>query len=547
MSVLKENVKLLSGAQIVLKTLNANGVECIFGYPGGVVLNVYDELYKQNSIKHYLMRHEQAAVHAAEGYARVSGKCGCVLVTSGPGAANTVSGIANAYMDGYPLVVICGQVKKENLDKNSFGEIDIIDITKSCTKKNYQVNNINNLEDVLNDAFSLAMKGKKGPVVVSVTKNVFAENANFKECYKPRQENYNSCQDITSALKMICEAEKPVIVSGGGVVHSDASKELTEFAQLLNIPVVNTLMGLGTYPQNNDKYLGMVGLFGSKSANQLLRESDLIFAVGARFNNRVRCCFKNNELARKLIHLDINEKEISSVIPASLALIGDAKQILKLMIKQIKVCGLSRNENTPWESRVNELKLIPKEYIKKSKNMHTFEVLELINNFIKPLNPVITTEVGQHQIWASRIFDVRNPRNFITSGGLGTMGFGFPAAIGASIADGLSPVVCIAGDGSLQMNLQELATCAQYNIPIKIMIINNGYLGMVRQLQEIACDNRYSETKITNPDFVKLAQAYGIKGLRAHNLKEAENAVKEALNFEGPVLIDFAVEPMEVL
>lgn len=547
MSVLKENLKVLNGAQIVVETLKVNGVECIFGYPGGVVLNVYDELFKQNDIKHYLVRHEQAAVHAAEGYARVSNKCGCVLVTSGPGAANIVSGIANAYMDGYPLVVITGQVKQENLGKNSFGEINILDITKSCTKKNFQVSKVSDLEKTLNDAFFIANEGKKGPVVVSVTKNVFIENSEFKGENEYKQKpNFNSV-DIASALKMICESQRPVIVSGGGVVHSDASSELSEFARLLKIPVVNTLMGVGTYPKEDERHLGMIGLFGNPSANQLLRESDLIFAVGARFNNRVRCCFKNDELSRKLIHLDINPDEISKNVPASFALAGDAKQILQKMIAESKSSKLPIVSNLLWQERIKELKSEVPKYIKKSNNLHSFEVMEIINEFIKPLNPIITTEVGQHQIWAARLLDVNNPRNFITSGGLGTMGFGFPASIGASIAGGNSPLICVTGDGSLQMNIQELMTFAEYNIPVKIMIMNNGYLGMVRQLQEKVCENRYSETKISNPDFVKLAKAYGIKGLRVEKKEDIISALQEAFSHSAPVLIDFVVEPFEVL
>ena len=534
--------KTLTGAQIVIETLGKLGVDSIFGYPGGIVLGVYDELSKQNKIKHYLMRHEQAAVHAAEGYSRVSGKCGVALVTSGPGATNIVTGVANAYLDGYPLVVITGQVSADLLHKDAFQEVDIIDITKSCTKANFQVKDVKDLQKILIDAFSIATSGKQGPVVVDITKNVFSEKADYNNSLdKYSIESKMSDIDLDYAIKTILSAKHPLIIVGGGVVLSDASNEIYEFAKLLDIPVVSTMMGLGAYPSDDKNYLGMVGIFGHPSANKAVRDSDLIFAVGARFNDRIRCCFPNNELGKKLIHLDINNSEISRVVPASIALIGDAKKILSLMILKLK--NLSTRSNISWTDDLQFKNVTP---LKRSENMHSFEVMQEISNYIKDKDIVITTEVGQHQVWASRYLEFNAPRKFITSGGLGTMGFGFPAAIGASVANKES-VICIAGDGSFQMNMQELAVCVDYNLPVKVFIFDNGYLGMVRQFQEKQCDERYFATQISNPDFIAFAGTYKAKALRVEKLEDVKKALDFAFSTDGPILIDFVIEPKELL
>ena len=534
--------KTLTGAQIVIETLGKLGVDSIFGYPGGIVLGVYDELSKQNKIKHYLMRHEQAAVHAAEGYSRVSGKGGVALVTSGPGATNIVTGVANAYLDGYPLVVITGQVSADLLHKDAFQEVDIIDITKSCTKASFQVKDVKDLQKILIDAFSIATSGKQGPVVVDITKNVFSEKADYDNSLdKYSIESKMSDIDLDYAIKTILSAKNPLIIVGGGVVLSDASNEIYEFAKLLDIPVVSTMMGLGAYPSDDKNYLGMVGIFGHPSANKAVRDSDLIFAVGARFNDRIRCCFPNNELGKKLIHLDINNSEISRVVPASIALIGDAKKILSLMILKLK--NLSTRSNISWTDDLQFKNVTP---LKRSENMHSFEVMQEISNYIKDKDIVITTEVGQHQVWASRYLEFNAPRKFITSGGLGTMGFGFPAAIGASVAN-KEPVICIAGDGSFQMNMQELAVCVDYNLPVKVFILDNGYLGMVRQFQEKQCDERYFATQISNPDFIKFAEAYNAKALRVDKIEDVKKALDFAFSTEGPILVDFVIEPKELL
>lgn len=534
--------KTLTGAQIVIETLNKLGVDSIFGYPGGIVLGVYDELSKQNSIKHYLMRHEQAAVHAAEGYSRVSRKCGVAIVTSGPGATNIVTGVANAYLDGYPMVVITGQVSAELLHKDAFQEVDIIDITKSCTKANFQVKDVKDLQKTLVDAFSIAMSVKKGPVVVDITKNVFSEKVDYDDLLDQNIIESNiSDININKAIESILSSKNPLIVAGGGVILSDASKEIFEFAKLLDIPVVSTMMGLGGYPANDKNYLGMVGIFGHPSANKAVKDSDLIFAVGARFNDRIRCCFPNNELGKKLIHLDIDEKEISRVVPASISIVGDAKQVLSIMIAKLK--NLSLKKSFSWSGDLQFKNVMP---LKRSEKMHSFEVMQEINKYIKDKNIVVTTEVGQHQVWASRYLEFNLPGKFITSGGLGTMGFGFPAAIGACVAN-KEPVICIAGDGSFQMNMQELAVCVDYNLPVKVFILDNGYLGMVRQFQEKQCDERYFATQISNPDFIKFAEAYNAKALRVDKIEDVKKALDFAFSTEGPILVDFVIEPKELL
>lgn len=543
------SVRTLTGAKMLVKTLKNLGVDTIFGYPGGIVLSIYDELFSQNEIKHILMRHEQAAVHAAEGYARVTGKCGVVLVTSGPGATNTVTGIANAYLDGYPVVVLTGQVLSNLIGKDAFQEVNIIDITRSCTKANFQVTNVDDLKYTLEKAFNIATTGKQGPVVVDLAKDIFSQttavgSASFFV------NNKEACPEtyIKDALKEICSAERPVIVSGGGVVQSEASKVITEFAQKLNIPVVNTMMGLGTYPQDSENYLGMVGIFGQFSANQALRESDLIFSVGARFNDRVTCCFKNGELERNFIQLDVNKNEISRNVSASISLVGDARLTLTEMIKEFETGDYIQNpKQKDWLKAAVSLKAKNKPNRKISDRLHSFEVVEKIYEYSKNLNPVVATEVGQHQLWTAQNFKFPESRKFLTSGGAGTMGFGLPAAIGACVADKTHPVICISGDGSLQMNFEELAVCKEYNLPVKLFVLNNGYLGMVRQLQQNFCQGRYSQTKLLNPDFLKLAEAYGIKSIRVDNADQISSALKFAFEMQEPVLVDFVIEPMEVV
>lgn len=542
-----ESTKTLTGAQIIVKTLKNLGVDTIFGYPGGIVLSIYDELFKQNDIKHILVRHEQAAVHAAEGYARVSGKCGVVLVTSGPGAANTVSGIANAYLDGYPLVVLTGQVFSSLIGKNAFQEVNILDITKSCTKAGFQITSAEQIQDTLYKAFDCATSGKKAPVVVDMAKNVFTEQVEFVEKTPDLIKEQSVIKgNIAGVLSEIINAKNPVVIAGGGVVHSHCEKELYNFVKQLGIPVVNTLMSLGTYPQDDKNYAGMIGIFGSYAANQTLKESGLIFSIGARLNDRITCCFKEKELERKFIQLDINENEISNNVPASDSITGDAGTVLREMNKILA----SKEKNwdfRAWLEHVQDLKTHNKINSKISDKMHSYEVIQKIYEYTKDMDIIVTTEVGQHQLWTAQNYKFKRAGQFLTSGGSGTMGFGFPAAIGASVALHKAPVICIAGDGSFQMNEQELAVCKDYNLPIKIFIINNGYLGMVRQLQQKGFEKRYSETQISNPDFIKLAGAYDITAVNINTIEELAKVLPKAFSENAPYIINCNVESMEVV
>lgn len=542
-----ESTKTLTGAQIIVKTLKTLGVDTIFGYPGGIVLSIYDELFKQNDIKHILVRHEQAAVHAAEGYARVSGKCGVVLVTSGPGAANTVSGIANAYLDGYPLVVLTGQVFSSLIGKNAFQEVNILDITKSCTKAGFQITSAEQIQDTLYKAFNCATSGKKAPVVVDMAKNVFTEQVEFVEKTPDLIKEQSVIKgNLFGALSEIINAKNPVVIAGGGVVHSHCEKELYNFVKQLGIPVVNTLMSLGTYPQDDKNYAGMIGIFGSYAANQTLKESDLILSIGARLNDRITCCFKEKELERKFIQLDINENEISNNVPAYDSITGDAGTVLKEMNKILTSKDKNWNFST-WLEHVQDLKKHNKINSKISDKMHSYEVIQKIYEYTKDMDMIVTTEVGQHQLWTAQNYKFKRAGQFLTSGGSGTMGFGFPAAIGASIALDKAPVICIAGDGSFQMNEQELAVCKDYNLPIKIFIMNNGYLGMVRQLQQKGFEKRYSETKISNPDFTKLAEAYNIPAININTTEDLTKALPKVFSENTPYIINCNVEPMEIV
>lgn len=545
--LIRNNIKTMTGAQLAIHTLKSLGVDTVFGYPGGVVLDLYDELYKQSDIKHILVRHEQSAVHAAEGYARTTGKCGVVLVTSGPGATNTVSGIVNAYLDGYPLVILTGQVFKNLIGTDAFQEANICDITKSCTKKVFQVTEASQLQKTLIDAFNTAMVGKKGPVVVDLAKNIFSETAEYIEDYtnQPPQIFEASKNEISRILNKILSSSRPVIVSGGGSIHAKCENELYEFVKTLNLPIVDTMMGQGSFPQKDNNYFGMIGIFGDKSANQILKECDLIISLGARFNDRITCMFKDNDLASKFIQIDINPAEISRVISGTASICADIKFVLAKMNNMLNSQQYKKFDI--WLNDAQKLKTLNIKRERKTNLMHSFEVIRKIEEFTKEKNVIFTSEVGQHQLWAVQNLTFNKDRRILLSGGSGTMGFGFPASIGASIANPNKAIVCITGDGSFQMGMQELATCADYNLNVKIMILNNGYLGMVRQLQEKNCEARYSETRISNPDFITLAKSYGIKAHRVSTTDKINEALTYAFSTEGPFIVEFAVEPMELL
>jgi acetolactate synthase-1/2/3 large subunit len=545
-----------NGAQILLECLMKEGVDTVFGFPGGVVLPIYDALY-DSPLRHVLVRHEQGAVHMADGYARALGKPGVVIVTSGPGATNTVTGIATAYMDSIPMVVITGQVPTALIGNDAFQEADIVGITRPCTKHNYLVKDLKDLPRIIKEAFYIATTGRPGPVLVDIPKDVltgimgelkYPEKITI-ESYQPNYKGHPG--QIKKALKLILAAKRPVVYAGGGVVLSNASVELKAFAEKLGIPTTTTLMGLGAFPGDHELFMGMLGMHGTFCANMAVTNTDCLIAVGARFDDRVTGKIDEFAPGADIIHIDIDPTSISKNVKVDIPIVGDVKDVLKEMVKdlpQAKALKEYRKGLFEWHAQVNEWR-----------STHALSYKQEPNGKIKPQfvieklceltkgDAIITTEVGQNQMWAAQFFKYVNPRSFLTSGGLGTMGFGFPAAIGAQIAFPNSTVAVIAGDGSLQMNIQELATAVQYKLPVKVVILNNMVLGMVRQWQELFFDKRYSHTCISvAPDFVKLADAYGAVGLRAKKPSEVEAVLKEGLAVKDrPVLMDFRVDQFE--
>ncbi|MBR1617152.1 biosynthetic-type acetolactate synthase large subunit [bacterium] len=545
---------MLSGAQILIRSLVNEGVKEVFGYPGGAVLPLYDKLYLQNDIKHYLVRHEQAAVHAAEGYARVSGKAGVAIVTSGPGACNTVTGLANAYYDGTPLVLITGQVNSRLIGADAFQEADVVGITRSCCKHNYLVKDVRELSRVIKEAFFIATTGKKGPVVVDIPVDVFSAKCAFKYPKNVDLVGYNPNYkghplQIKKALQAIFDSKRPVIISGGGVVASNASKELTEVAVKLKLPVVHTLMGTGTFPDNLEMSLGMMGMHGNYCANLTVANADLIFAIGTRFSDRITGSLNKFARDAQVIHVDIDPCSISKNVKATIPIVGDIKDVLSTMLKYINNSNHTIDDSLvqKWYAEINEWRTKVAYMPPSKERLSAINVLKTIYDYTKKDEPIIATEVGQHQMWTAQIFKFNQPRKLVTSGGLGTMGFGFPAAIGAYVAKPDNYIINIAGDGSIQMNIQELMTAVDYNVKVINCVINNGYLGMVRQWQEKIYDEHYSQTKITSPDYVKLAESYGALGIRVTKEEEIIPALKKAIEHNGPSIIDFICETKEMV
>ena len=541
----------LTGSQIIMEVFKDEGVDTIFGFPGGMVIDLYDEL-SRNEVKHVLVRHEQGAVHAADGYARAKGKTGVCIVTSGPGATNTVTGIATAYMDSIPIVVLCGQVPTHLIGNDAFQEVDIVGITRPCTKHNYLVKNVEDLAKTLKEAFFIARSGRPGPVLVDIPKNVQVAKVEYQPIGQVKIKSYNptyhpNAKQLRKAKALITGARKPVIFAGGGVILSNASKELTDLAHKFQIPVTMSLMGLGGFPGSDPLCLGMLGMHGTYRANMAISNCDVMIAVGVRFDDRVTGktdCFAANA---KIIHIDIDPTSVRKNIPVTVPVISDCKNSLKELIRMLDEDGPAdkRDNTAEWLDQIdfwrNEHKMAfeQKDVIKPQYVIQ--KLYELTNG-----EAIISTEVGQNQMWAAQYYQFDHPRQFITSGGLGTMGFGFPAAIGAQAALPEKMVVDIAGDGSIQMNIQEMATAVQYGLPVKIVILNNGYLGMVRQWQQLFYDKRYSQTCMNHaPDFVKLAEAYGAVGLRAKTPDEVEAVLKQGLAQKGPVIMEFIVEPEE--
>lgn len=546
-----------TGAEILLESLRLEGVEVIFGFPGGAVLNIYDALLKYaEEIRHILVRHEQGAVHAADGYARASGKVGVCLVTSGPGATNAVTGIATAYMDSVPLVVFTGQVPTMLIGNDAFQEADIVGITRPCTKHNFLVKDVKDLAMIIKQAFYLARTGRPGPILVDLPKDVIADVAEFNYPAKIKMRSYNPTyqghpRQIKKAAKLITKAQKPLIYAGGGVIISNASKELATLAQKYSIPVTTTLMGLGSFPGNHPLFLGMLGMHGTYQANMAVSNCDLLIAVGARFDDRVTGKVEKFSPFSQKIHIDIDPTSISKNVLVDVPIVGDAKNVLRALLKALEEEGEQDwvKMHAAWLKQIEEwAKSAPLNY-KNSTGIKPQFVIQKINEIIKATvgdNFIITTEVGQNQMWTAQFFTFTRPRSLLTSGGLGTMGYGFPAAIGAQVAFPDKLVVDIAGDGSFQMNIQELATAVQYKLPVKVAVLNNHCLGMVRQWQQLFCEGRYSQTIFeVMPDFVKLAAAYGAVGLRATKPEEVEPIIREAFSIPQPVIMDFIVDPQE--
>ena len=544
----------ISGAQAIVKCLQEEGVKIIFGYPGGAVLDLYDALMDAD-ITNVLVRHEQGAVHAADGMARVTGEVGVAVLTSGPGATNGVTGIATAYMDSIPLVILTGQVPRPLIGNDAFQEVDIVGITRPCTKHNYLVNNLDDLVPTIREAFHIARTGRPGPVLVDLPKDLQSSKMTYPE-KKPihissYQPNYNPHPvQVEKACRRIMKAMRPVLYVGGGVTLSDASGELTELARKLSIPVTMTLMGLGAFPGTDPLSMGMLGMHGTYTANMAVAESDLLIAVGARFDDRVTG--KLAEFAKKaeIIHIDIDPTSISKNVRVDIPIVADCKNALKAINKWFSSESINLVEEAgrhqAWLATITDwTEKHPLAYKENDTIIKPQYIIETIHRLTKG-EAIITTEVGQNQMWTAQFYKFDYPRRFVTSGGLGTMGFGLPAAIGAQMAFPDRTVIDIAGDGSIQMNIQELATARQFKCPVKIAILNNGYLGMVRQWQELFYDRRYSSTTMNVvPDFVELAKAYGAVGLRATQKSEVEPVIKEALATDNLVIMDFKIEQEE--
>lgn len=541
-----------TGAQIIVESLKKEGVEVIFNYPGGAILPLIDEL-AHAPFQKIFVRHEQAAVHAADGYARASGKVGVVLVTSGPGATNTVTGIATAYMDSIPLVVFTGQIPTSLIGNDAFQEADIVGITRPCTKHNYLVKDIKELSRIIKEAFYIARSGRPGPVLVDLPKDILVESTEFRypekvtiRGYRPVYEGHPG--QIQRAIALILKSKRPVCYVGGGIISSNASKELLQLVEMLGIPVTMTLMGLGAFPGNHPLSLGMLGMHGTYRANMAVMESDLLIALGARFDDRVTGKIESFAPQAKIIHIDIDPTSISKNVKVDLPIVGDCKRILG------KIIGLLEKEDThsykeglqKWRRQIENWKAIYDLNYRQEGMIKPQFVIEKIYELTQG-EVIISTEVGQNQMWTAQYFPFMKPRTLLTSGGLGTMGFGFPAAIGAQIAFPNRLVINISGDGSFQMNSQELATAVQYRLPVKVAILNNGCLGMIRQWQEFFYEKRYicSSLEGISPDFVKLAEAYGAVGFRATQPEEVIPTLKKAFSIREPVVIDFVIDPCE--
>jgi acetolactate synthase I/II/III large subunit len=540
----------MSGADILLRALTDLGVELVFGYPGGAVLPIYDALFKQQRIRHILVRHEQAAVHAAEGYARSTGKPGVVLVTSGPGATNAVTGITDALMDSIPLVVITGQVPTHLIGSDAFQEADTVGITRHCTKHNYLVKDPARLGDIVHEAFHIATSGRPGPVVIDLPKDVQVATAAYRASGKIEHKTYRpqgkgDIAAIEQAVTMLAQARRPILYTGGGIINSGpaASQLLRELARIVGAPVTSTLMGLGALPASSPQWLGMLGMHGTYEANHAMHDADLIVALGSRFDDRVTGRPDAFSPDSKKIHVDIDRSSINKTIRVDLAVVGDVGLVLEDMIKLWKARAYPQPDLTDWWARIDRWRQKQSlAYEQKGKEIMPQEAIRRLHAATAGRQPIIATEVGQHQMWAAQHFDFESPNKWLTSGGLGTMGYGLPAAIGAQLGNPKALVIDVAGEASIQMNIQELATATQYRLPVKIFILNNEFMGMVRQWQELTYSSRYSESYSDSlPDFVKLGEAYGWKGILIEDIDGLDAGIAAMLDHDGPVIVDCRV------
>ncbi|MDG4554626.1 MAG: acetolactate synthase 3 large subunit [Candidatus Competibacter sp.] len=545
---------LITGAEILVRCLKEEGVECMFGYPGGAVLHIYDALYAQDHIKHVLVRHEQAAVHAAEGYARASGKTGVVLVTSGPGVTNAVTGIADAYMDSIPLVVFSGQVPTALIGNDAFQEVDAVGITRPCVKHNFLVRDIKNLAETIKKAFYIASTGRPGPVLIDLPKDITIGKAEFHYPKKIKLRSYNPtvkghAGQIRKAVDLILSAKRPVIYTGGGVILSEGSPELVELTQLLGYPITNTLMGLGAYPATDRQFIGMLGMHGTYEANMAMHHCDVLIAIGARFDDRVTGKIDKFCPEAKIVHVDIDPSSISKNVQVDIPIVGSVPSVLRGMINVVRDEKLKPDAEAldRWWRQIDEWRAMKSlSYRQSDEVIKPQYVIQKLYEVTEG-KAIVTSDVGQHQMWAAQYYLFDRPRQWINSGGLGTMGFGLPAAMGAKLAFPDQDVACVTGDGSIQMMLQELSTMKQYYTPVKIVNLNNGYLGMVRQWQEFFYQKRYSMTYLEAlPNFVMLAEAYGHVGMRIEKPGDVEGALREAFAMKDrTVFLDFITDQGE--
>ncbi len=547
----------ITGAEIVIRCLNEEKVKFVFGYPGGAVLHIYDEIYKQNGFKHILVRHEQAAVHAADAFSRATGEVGVALVTSGPGATNAVTGIATAYMDSIPIVVISGQVPVPNIGLDAFQEVDMVGVTRPCVKHNFLVKDVKDIAATIKKAFFIAASGRPGPVVVDIPKDITAHLAEFIYPKTVEMRSYNPVLkghsgQIKKAIKLLLEAKRPMIYTGGGLVLGDAAAELIKLAKTLNFPVTNTLMGLGGYPATDKQFVGMLGMHGTYEANMAMQNCDVLIAVGARFDDRVignPAHFLSQK--RTIIHIDVDPSSISKRVKIDVPIVGHVQSVLsemnEILALEPKPLDIKKNDLSKWWKQIDEWRAVKSMVYKNSDTVIKPQyVIEKLWEVTKG-DAYVTSDVGQHQMWAAQYYKFDKPRRWINSGGLGTMGVGLPYAMGCQFADKNAQVACVTGEGSIQMNIQELSTCAQYGLPIKVIMLNNRSLGMVRQWQEFFYENRYSESYMDSlPDFVKLAESYGHVGMQITQPSDVEGALKEAFAKKDKfVFMDFITDQEE--